>query len=154
MGIYKSTDAGKTWTLMGLEKTGRIARVVIDPHNPNIVFAAAMGHSYGPQPERGLFRTSDGGKTWERVLFVDENTGCSDVAMDPKDSKVLFAGMWQFVIHTWAQMSGGAGERDLCVARWRRDVETPERPRPAGARGREDWLGNIEQQSETRLRDH
>ena len=109
MGIYKSTDAGKTWTPMGLEKTGRIGRIVIDPRNPDIVFAAALGTSYGPQPERGVFRTTDGGKTWERVLFVDENTGCSDVVMDPGNSKVLFAGMWQFVIHTWAQMSGGPG---------------------------------------------
>lgn len=109
MGIYKSTDAGKTWALMGLEKTGRIGRIVIDPQNPNIVFAAALGTAYGPQPERGVFRTTDGGKTWERVLFVDENTGCSDIVMDPKDPKILFAGMWQFVIHTWAQMSGGPG---------------------------------------------
>ena len=109
MGIYKSTDAGKTWTQMGLEKTGRIGRIVVDPQNPDIVFAAALGTSYGPQPERGVFRTIDGGKTWERVLFVDENTGCSDIAMDPKDPKILFAGMWQFVIHTWAQMSGGPG---------------------------------------------
>ena len=109
MGIYKSTDAGKTWASMGLEKTGRIARVIIDPRDPNLVYAAAMGHNYGPQPDRGLFRTRDGGKTWDRVLFVDENTGCSDVVMDPKDPQVLFAGMWQFEIHTWAQMSGGPG---------------------------------------------
>jgi len=108
-GIYKSVDAGKTWTLMGLENTGRIGRVVIDPKNPDIVFAAAMGFSYGPQPERGLFRTTDGGKTWDKVLFVDERTGCSDVAMDPNHSNVLYAGMWQFVIHTWAQESGGPG---------------------------------------------
>src|SRR5499426_1274410 len=71
-GIYRSTDAGKTWKLMGLEKTGRIGRVVIDPHDPNIVFACALGHAYGPQPERGVFRTADGGKNWEKVLFVDE----------------------------------------------------------------------------------
>src|SRR5262245_9766390 len=72
-GIYRSMDAGKTWSLMGLEKTGRISRVVIDPRNPDIVLACALGHAYGPQPERGVFRTSDGGKTWDRVLFVDEN---------------------------------------------------------------------------------
>jgi photosystem II stability/assembly factor-like uncharacterized protein len=75
-GIYKSTDAGKTWTHMGLEKTGRIGNVLIDPRNPDIVLACALGHSYGPQPERGVFRTTDGGKNWEKVLFVDENTGC------------------------------------------------------------------------------
>src|SRR5256884_2871705 len=77
-GIYKSTDAGKTWKLMGLEKTGRIGHVVIDPKNPDIVLAAAMGHSYGPQPERGVFRTADGGKTWDRGLFTAQKTGGSD----------------------------------------------------------------------------
>src|SRR5690242_2481744 len=76
-GIYKSLDAGKTWKLMGLEKTGRIGNVMIDSHNPDIVLACALGHAYGPQPERGVFRTTDGGKDWEKVLFVDENTGCS-----------------------------------------------------------------------------
>ncbi len=109
MGIYKSTDAGKTWKLMGLEKTGRIARIVIDPQHPETVFAAAMGHNYGPQQERGVFRTIDGGKSWSRVLFVDENTGCSDIVMSPDNPQVLFAGMWQFVIHTWGQNSGGPG---------------------------------------------
>ena len=106
-GIYKSVDAGKTWTLMGLEKTGRIANVVIDPHNSDFVLACALGHSYGPQQERGVFRTADGGKNWTRTLFVDENTGCSDLAMDPNNSRVLFTGMWQFEIHTWGRTSGG-----------------------------------------------
>jgi photosystem II stability/assembly factor-like uncharacterized protein len=108
-GIYKSIDAGKTWTLMGLDKTGRIGNVIIDPRNPDVVLACALGHAYGPQPERGVFRTSDGGKTWEKVLFVDENTGCSDMAMDPNNSHILFAGMWQIEIHTWGRTSGGPG---------------------------------------------
>jgi photosystem II stability/assembly factor-like uncharacterized protein len=108
-GIYKSTDAGKTWALMGLEKTGRISNVLIDQHNPDTVLACALGHAYGPQPERGVFRTTDGGKNWEKVLFVDENTGCSDMAMDPNNSRVLFAGMWQLEIHTWSRTSGGTG---------------------------------------------
>jgi photosystem II stability/assembly factor-like uncharacterized protein len=108
-GIYKSTDAGKTWTLMGLEKTGRIGRIVIDSRNPDIVLAAALGHAYGPQQERGVFRTTDGGKTWERVLFTDENTGCSDLVMDPSNSRILFAGMWPLTIHTWGRESGGPG---------------------------------------------
>ncbi len=108
-GIYRSTDAGKTWTRMGLEKTGRIARIVIHPANPDIVFACAVGHGFGPQPERGVFRTSDGGKTWERVLFVNENTGCSDLTMDAHDPQTLFAGMWQLEAHTWNLNSGGAG---------------------------------------------
>src|SRR5215471_12664042 len=81
-GVYRSTDAGKTWKRMGLEKTGRIARVIVDPRNPDVAFVAAVGTGYGPQQERGVFRTKDGGRTWERVLFVDENTGISDLAMD------------------------------------------------------------------------
>jgi photosystem II stability/assembly factor-like uncharacterized protein len=108
-GIYKSMDAGKTWTLMGLEKTGRIANVIVDPRNSDIVFACSLGHAYGPQQERGVYRTSDGGKNWERVLFVDENTGCSDLTMDPNNAHILFAGMWQIEIHTWGRTSGGAG---------------------------------------------
>ncbi|MCA1574020.1 MAG: sialidase, partial [Acidobacteria bacterium] len=94
---------------MGLEKTGRIGRIVIDPRNPDIVLAAALGHAYGPQQERGVFRTTDGGKTWERVLFTDENTGCSDLVMDPNNPRILFAGMWPLVIRTWGRESGGPG---------------------------------------------
>jgi photosystem II stability/assembly factor-like uncharacterized protein len=108
-GIYKSLDAGKTWSLMGLEKSGRIGRVEIDPRNPDVVLACALGHAYGPQPERGVYRTADGGKTWDKVLFVDENTGCSDLGMDPNNSRILFAGMWQVEIHTWGRTSGGPG---------------------------------------------
>jgi len=108
-GIYKSADAGKTWTRMGLEKTGRIANILVDPHNSDIVLACAMGHAYGAQPERGVFRTTDGGKTWQRTLFVDENTGCGDLAMDPNNPHILFAGMWQIEIHTWGRNSGGPG---------------------------------------------
>src|SRR5437867_2951850 len=108
-GIYKSTDAGKTWTRMGLERTGRIARVVVDPKNADVVFTCALGHAYGPQQDRGVFKTADGGRTWNRVLFVDENTGCSDIAMDPNNPRVLFAGMWQIEIHTWGRTSGGPG---------------------------------------------
>lgn len=106
-GVYKSENAGKTWQHMGLEKTGRIGRVAIDPRNPDIVFVAALGHCYGPQKERGVFRTRDGGKTWEHVLFVDENTGCFEVAMDPNNPRILFAGMWPVIIRTWGRESGG-----------------------------------------------
>jgi len=106
-GIYKSTDGGRSWEKMGLEKTGRIARIVIHPKNPDLVLAAAMGHCYGPQQERGVYRTKDGGKTWERVLFTDESTGASDIAMDPKNPRNLIAGMWPLEIKTWQRKSGG-----------------------------------------------
>src|ERR1035437_4795051 len=108
-GMYKSTDAGRTWTHMGLDATGRIGRIVIDPANPDIVYVAAEGHSYGPQPERGVYRTQDGGKTWTRVLFVDENTGAIDVIMHPNNPQVLFAAMWQLELHTYGRESGGKG---------------------------------------------
>jgi photosystem II stability/assembly factor-like uncharacterized protein len=108
-GIFKSVDAGKTWSLMGLEKTGRIGRVVIDPRNPDAVLACALGHAYGPQPERGVYRSADGGKTWQQVLFVDQDTGCGDLAMDPNNPRILFAGMWQLSLSTWNRTSGGPG---------------------------------------------
>ena len=108
-GIYKSTDAGRTWTKSGLEKSGRFARLLVHPQNPDSVLACAVGTAYGPQPERGVFRTTDGGKTWERVLFVDENTGCADIVMDPSNPRIVFAGMWQFEIKTWGRRSGGPG---------------------------------------------
>ena len=108
-GIFKSVDAGKTWTRMGLEQTGRIGRVVVHPTNPEVVLACALGHAYGPQPERGVFRTTDGGASWEHVLFVDEHTGCSSLAMDPANPRKLFAGMWQIDIKTWGRESGGPG---------------------------------------------
>ena len=108
-GIFKSVDAGRTWTRMGLEQTGRIGRVVVHPTNPEVVLACALGHAYGPQPERGVFRTTDGGASWEHVLFVDEQTGCSALAMDPANPRKLFAGMWQIDIKTWGRESGGPG---------------------------------------------
>jgi photosystem II stability/assembly factor-like uncharacterized protein len=108
-GIYKSTDGGETFRHMGLEKTGRIGRIRIDPRNADVVFAAAMGHCYGPQPERGIFRTKDGGRTWEKVLFVDENTGGAELAMDPNNPRILFASTWQLEVRTWGRESGGPG---------------------------------------------
>jgi photosystem II stability/assembly factor-like uncharacterized protein len=108
-GVYKSTDGGRHWRNMGLAKTGRIARIVVNPTNPDIVYAAALGNGYQPQQERGIYRTTDGGKTWSRVLFVNDSTGASDLAMDPSNPRILFAGMWQLDIKTWGRESGGAG---------------------------------------------
>jgi photosystem II stability/assembly factor-like uncharacterized protein len=95
-GIYKTTDNGEIWNHLGLEQTERIARIAIDPKDSNTVFVCASGHLFDDHPDRGVYRTKDGGKTWEKVLFVANDTGCSDVAIDPTDGKTLYAGMWQF----------------------------------------------------------
>jgi len=108
-GVYRSTDAGRSWQHMGLDSTGRIARIVIHPTNPDVVLVCALGRAYGPAQQRGVYRTADGGRTWTRVLFVDPNTGCSDLAIDPGDPNTLFAGMWQFEVKTWHLQSGGPG---------------------------------------------
>ncbi|HXW57446.1 MAG TPA: hypothetical protein VEJ67_16965 [Candidatus Cybelea sp.] len=108
-GVYKSTNAGQTWTHMGLDQTGRIGRIVVDQQNEDTVFVCALGRLTGPQQERGVYRTTDGGAHWDRVLFVDEKTGCSGLAMDPRNPRTLFAGMWQAEMHTYAELSGGPG---------------------------------------------
>ncbi len=108
-GIYKSEDAGKTWKNMGLEKTGRIGRIVVHPTNPDIIYVAALGHAYGPQEDRGVYKTIDGGQTWKRILFIDENTGAADLALDPKNPENLMAAMWSIHINTWGMHSGGPG---------------------------------------------
>lgn len=108
-GIYRSTDGGESWEHRGLDASGRIGRILVHPDDPSTVYAAALGHAYGPQPERGVFRTRDGGETWEHVLFVDENTGASDIVMDPNNPRILFAGMWQLELKTWTRESGGPG---------------------------------------------
>jgi photosystem II stability/assembly factor-like uncharacterized protein len=108
-GVYLSTDSGASWKNVGLAETGRIGRIIVNPTNPNIVFVCALGRTTGPQQERGVFRTTDGGKSWQRVLFVDPNTGCSGLSIDARNPTVLFAGMWQVEMHTWAMFSGGPG---------------------------------------------
>ncbi len=108
-GVYKSSDAGRTWKNMGLVETGRIGRIVIHPSDPKVVYVCALGRTTGPQQERGVFKTTDGGLTWQRSLFADPNTGCSGLTMDPHDPNVLVAGMWQVEMHTWAMFSGGPG---------------------------------------------
>jgi len=108
-GVFMSPDAAKTWQFMGLRDVGQITRIVIDPTNPDVVLVAALGHVWGPNPERGVFRTADGGKTWQKVLFVNDTTGATDLIMVPGNPRLLFAGMWQFVRYPWELVSGGAG---------------------------------------------
>jgi len=106
-GVYKSTDAGKTWVRAGLDDTQAIARVRVHPKNPDIVYVAALGHPYGPNPERGVFRTRDGGKTWQKVLFKNDRAGAVDICLDPKNPNVIFAAIWDAYRTPWSLSSGG-----------------------------------------------
>ena len=108
-GVYRSTDAGKTWSHVGLDNTGRIGKLIASPTNPDEVWACAAGSMFAPQKDRGVFHTTDGGKSWSHSLFVDANTGCSGLTMDPKDPNTLVAGTWQVAMHTWGMFSGGPG---------------------------------------------
>ena len=108
-GLYKSVDAGKTWTFSGLRDTQVIGRIIIDPKDPNRLFVAALGHPFGPNQERGIFRSGDGGKTWAKVLYVDDKTGGADVAFQPGNAQVMYAGMWQAYRKPWIMESGGTG---------------------------------------------
>ncbi len=108
-GVYKSVDAGKTWQHVGLTDTRHIGAIIIDPRNPDIVFVAALGHAFGPNEERGIFRTADGGKTWKRVLFRDRDSGGIDIVFDPKNANTLFASLWQMRRQPWGFSSGGPG---------------------------------------------
>jgi photosystem II stability/assembly factor-like uncharacterized protein len=108
-GIYKSLDGGKTWKSMGLEQTRHIYRVIIDPTDPNTIYAAAIGSPWGAHPERGVFRTKDGGKTWEKILFTNEKSGAAELVMDPTNPNKLIAAMWEHQREPWFFKSGGTG---------------------------------------------
>ncbi|HEY7215725.1 MAG TPA: hypothetical protein VIC28_13925, partial [Thermoanaerobaculia bacterium] len=108
-GVYRSLDGGKTWTHLGLEKTERIYRIVLHPTNPGVAWVSALGQEWGENPERGVFKTEDGGKTWNKVLYVNERTGASDLVMDPRNPEKLFASMWQYRRWPWFFRSGGPG---------------------------------------------
>ncbi|MEX1127263.1 MAG: hypothetical protein WEB50_01725 [Vicinamibacterales bacterium] len=108
-GVYKTTDAGRTWTHVGLEKTRAIGRVRVHPSNPDIVYVAALGDPYLSTPDRGVFKSTDGGKTWNRVLFRDDKTGAVDLVMDPKNPEVMYAGLWEVFRTPHSLSSGGPG---------------------------------------------
>jgi photosystem II stability/assembly factor-like uncharacterized protein len=108
-GMYRSTDGGETWTHLGLADTRQIGRIQIDPRDPDRVYVAALGHTFGPNADRGVFRTRDGGASWQRVLFTNDSTGAVDLAMDPTNARVLYAGFWQVYRTPWSLESGGRG---------------------------------------------
>ena len=108
-GVYRSTDAGRTWTHLGLENTHSIARIQVHPRDPDVAYVAAVGHLWGPNPERGVYRTVDGGANWERVLFVDDDTGATELVMDPGDPRTLFAATYQRRRRAWGFNGGGPG---------------------------------------------
>jgi photosystem II stability/assembly factor-like uncharacterized protein len=108
-GMYKSTDGGKTWSYIGLGATHIISWIVIDPNNPDTVYAAAFGHLWAPNADRGVYKTTDGGRTWNKVLFVNDNTGAITLAMDPANPQVVYATMWQMYRRHWTFSSGGPG---------------------------------------------
>ena len=119
-GVYKSTDAGKTWTHRGLAPTEHISRIRIHPDNPDLVYVAAQGALHAPNAERGVYRSQDGGKNWDLILHVNDTTGCAELAMDVHNPQVLYASMWHHQRLPWQVVSGGAGERDLQIhRRWR-----------------------------------
>lgn len=108
-GVYKSIDAGKTWKQIGLEKTQHIARIVIHPKNPDIVYVAVQGNLYGSNPERGIYKSIDGGKTWNNILFVNDSTGAAELSMDANNPNILYAAMWEHQRTPWQIISGGEG---------------------------------------------
>src|SRR5580704_13854376 len=101
-GMFKSTDGGKTWARAGLRDSRQIGRILVDPQDPNKVFVAALGHPYGPNAERGVFRSKDGGKSWQKILFHDENTGAIDLAFEPGNPKTIYAALWQTRRPPWS----------------------------------------------------
>lgn len=107
-GVYFSPDGGATWRHAGLDDAGQVASVIINPNDPGTVLIGAVGHAWGPNAERGVFRTTDGGKTWQKTLYVNDSTGVSDMVMDPRNPLVLYAGMWQIMRHPWEMISGGS----------------------------------------------
>src|SRR5581483_1891086 len=108
-GAYKSTDGGKTWTHIGLANTQVIAKIRVDPTNPNLVYVAAFGHHAAPSPDRGVYRSKDGGQTWKQILFRDAKTAANELILDPNNPRVIYAALWEAYRNSWEMSSGGPG---------------------------------------------
>ncbi len=106
-GVYRSVDGGDSWKHLGLKETERIKRIVVDPNNPDVACVCALGKEWGPNKERGVFKTTDGGKTWDKILYIDENTGCADLAMENENPRIMYAGMWTYRRKPWRFDDGG-----------------------------------------------
>lgn len=106
-GVYRSTDAGETWQHLGLVETHQVTAIRVHPNNPDVAYVAAIGHAFGPNAERGVFRTVDGGKSWKKILFLDDSTGATDLSMDPSNPRILYASMWKFQRSPWGMEAGG-----------------------------------------------
>ncbi|MBK8057427.1 MAG: hypothetical protein IPK33_05985 [Gemmatimonadetes bacterium] len=107
-GVYRSTDAGETWQHLGLVETHQVTAIRVHPNNPDVAYVAAIGHAFGPNAERGVFRTMDGGTSWKKILFLDDSTGATDLSMDPTNPRILYASMWKFQRSPWGMDAGGA----------------------------------------------
>jgi len=131
-GVYRSTDGGRSWTHLGLSDTERIKRIVVHPSDPDVALVCALGHAWGPNDERGVFKTTDGGRTWAKVLYIDQDTGCSDIDMDLSNPRNVYAGMWTFRRRPWRFDDGGK-ETAVYVSRdlgdtWKKITTTPSEP--------------------------
>jgi photosystem II stability/assembly factor-like uncharacterized protein len=118
-GVYKSTDAGKTWKKMGLDLSQHISRIVIHPTNPDVVYVAVQGALYSKSEQRGIFKSTDGGQTWNKILYVDDKTGCAELSMDATNPRILYAAMWEHGRLPWKVISGGAGQWLVQISRCR-----------------------------------
>ncbi len=132
LGVWRSTDGGSTWTHLGLRDTERIKRIVVDPRDPDVALVCALGHEWGPNEERGVFKTTDGGATWTKVLYINQDTGCSDLDLDLSNPRNVYAGMWTFRRRPWRFDEGGK-ETALYVSRdggdtWKKITTTPKEP--------------------------
>ena len=152
-GVYKSTDAGRTWKLMGLGGSRHIARVIVDPVDHDVVYVAALGSLWGAGQERGVFKTTDGGLTWSNVLFVNEDAGATELVMDPANNKVLYAATYQRRRATWGFNGGGPGQRHPQVVGRRSHLDEAHRGHPLRA-ARSHRPRRLSRQPQYRLRAH